>query len=243
MSESIDLFWIEKKSPKTHPGLSNWKNTQQKEQEELKKSLQVREKIRAEYIRTIREALQVENFAGKTTIQVTPEKTDPTVIYIWSKDAKLQIDLHYDESYESTDSLRKNIPIYPTTVSLTWNIEGELYTLEELSIEESAKIWGEILKHIERKKNPKDFGYIDIKYSVNRLQDTEWNPVEEIILVGKRANGKMERIPFFESLDIENREMIYWYLAHSLWSKLPDKFFQKNIQPSTTTHRDAIKDI
>lgn len=237
-----DLFGLNKKWAKEHPGLSDWKNTQKNEQEELKKSLQIREKIRAEYIRSIRENLQAQNFSGKLSIQVIPGKDDTTVIYMESKDARIQIDLHYDESYESSDSLRKSTPTYPIDISITGMIEWEFYTVDNIDINNVASIWGEILKHIERKKNPKIFWYDSIEYMIKKTLDNEWNKIDEISIIWKRPNGKIEKIPFFENLDVEQREMLYWYLVHYFWAKLPSEFFQQNRKPTQPKNKDWMKE-
>jgi hypothetical protein len=106
------------KSPKNKPLLDKTLKPESIA-ETLKKSLATREKVRAEYMRTMREKVQAENFAGKESIQVIPDKSDSTVIYIQTSQATLQVDLHYDESLEITDSLRKDSPTYPINVSLT----------------------------------------------------------------------------------------------------------------------------
>lgn len=58
-----------------------------------------------------------------------PDFKDKTVIYIKTSHAQIQIDLHYDETKEHMDSLRKNSAIYPE-ISITGEVDGEIYEVD-----------------------------------------------------------------------------------------------------------------
>jgi hypothetical protein len=77
---------------------------------------------------------------------------------------------------------------------------------------------------------------------IKKILDNEWNKIDEISIIWKKSNGKIEKIPFFENLDAEQREMLYWYLSHYFWAKLPSEFFQQNKKPIQPNNEDWLKE-
>lgn len=84
---------------------------------ELRDTVTIRTQIQAEITQSIRKSIKDEGFKGEE-IHVLPDFKDKTAIYIQTSHAQLQIDLHYDETREDEDSLRKDTKNQPE-ISLT----------------------------------------------------------------------------------------------------------------------------
>ncbi len=195
------------------------------EQAELKKTLEVRAQVQAEYAQQIRKTIDSSKFAWKENIQVILDKNDKAIIYLEISQARLRIDLHYNETYESTDSLRQNSPILPQ-ISITGVAEQIPYTLVGLSIEKAAQIWATLLKHIERKQNPRDFWYEEVDYYYKSTGTEEW-----ILVLGKLKSGEKKRMEFFEWLRIEERRVIFMYISHLFWERINPSIFEAPKKP------------
>jgi len=186
---------------------------------ELRDTVTIRTQIQAEITQSIRKSIKDEGFKGEE-IHVLPDFKDKTAIYIQTSHAQLQIDLHYDETREDEDSLRKDTKNQPE-ISLTWKVDGELYSIDWYDdLEDVSRIAGELLKQIERKKNPEAFWYKEIQFWI--LSDNT------IIVAWKRENGDIKRLNFFDFIDDEgDRVMLYGYIAHSFWKPLDPKVFEE----------------
>jgi len=185
---------------------------------ELKGVLAIRARLQWDISKSLSDTIHNEGFRGET-IQVLPDFKDKTVIYIKTSHAQIQIDLHYDESREHMDSLRTNTALSPE-ISITGTIDGEPYEINWYDEQTSAKIAGELLKQIERRKNPEIFWYTSIEFGI--LQD------KTIIVAGRKRDGEIKRLKFFEFIDNEDdRIMLYGYISHFFWEPLHPDFFEE----------------
>lgn len=209
--------------------------------EGLRDTITIKTKIQAEITRSIRAWIKDEGFRGEP-IQVLPDSKDKTVIYIKTSHAQVQLDLHYDETKEHMDSLRKDNPLLPE-ISITCEIDDELYSIDWYDVEDMSRITGELLKQIERKKNPEAFWYKEVQFWILRNNT--------IIVAWRQHNGEVKKLNFFEFIDDEqDRIMLYGYIAHYFWKPLDAKVFEKlenwdHINPDTRnpTRIDPNKNV
>jgi hypothetical protein len=198
------------------PILEELQNQKNAELKALKEELRVKKRIQSDMAELARTSIQKSGLAGTEKIIVVTDK-DPSAIYLKTSLATIQVDLRYDTSIEITDSLYKKMDRWPL-LSLTGSINGVHYTLENLSIDSTIRIWCELLKHIERKKNPTAFGYKAIQYTL--LSD------KSIMMTWLKSDNTIKLLPFFEYLTTpKDRLNLYWYLSHYFGNPLDSSTF------------------
>ncbi len=210
--------WIQE----SHDKIKNKAPKIRKDLQELKEVLANRAQIQLDITKLLWDSIGNEWFKGEK-IQVIPDFKDKTVIYIKTSHAQIQIDLHYDETKEHMDSLRKNSAIYPE-ISITGEVDGEIYEVDWYDEETSWRIAGELLKQIERKKHPEVFWYKEIQFWM--LED------KTIILGWKWEDWKTKRLGFFDFIDDKkDHVMLYGYISHYFWNPLDPKVFEEPEYP------------
>lgn len=190
-------------------------------QEEIRKR-----SIQREVSKLLLSSINSEQFRWEA-IQVLPDKHDATVIYLKTSLSQLEINLHYNELQEATDSLRKNTKNYPE-ITLTWIINKSIHTIEGYDIESTARIGGELLKQIERKKYPQKFWYDSIDFSIFENGN---------IFVWGRKRDTIKLLWFFDFLwnDLESqkdRVVLYAYIAEYFGRPLDEAFLSNILSPT-----------